>query len=183
MRFRLLIAPLLGALVSAGASAASYTVSEGSTLGFSATFQGETFEGTFGKFEATIRYDPADLAAASFDVNIDLASVVTGDADRDASLPDPEFFDTSKFPRARFVTTGFRQSGTDVIADGTLTLKGMSKPVSLKVRFTANGSDATLDVTTTLQRLDFDVGSGEYADTKTIANEVKVKGHLKLKAQ
>lgn len=183
MRFRLFIAPLLGAFIAAGATAAEYTVGAGSTLGFTATFQGETFEGRFDKFEATIRYDPADPASSLFDVTIDVASVATGDTDRDGALPDTEFFDTKQFPQARFVTTGFRQSGSEVIADGTLTLKGTSKPVSLAVAFAPTGTDATLEVTTTLKRLDFDIGSGEYADTSTIGNEVTVKGHLKLKAK
>jgi polyisoprenoid-binding protein YceI len=165
------------------AFAADYTVATGSTLGFTSGFQGQSFDGTFRKFDAAISYDAANLAASKFDVTVDLASVVTGDSDRDGALPDSDFFNVAKFPQAHFVTTGFRQSGSDVIADGTLSLKGVSKPVSLSVKFTPKGAGATLDVTTSLKRLDFNVGTGEYADTSTIGNEVKVKAHLELSAK
>lgn len=178
-----LLALVLGACLALPASATDYRVAAGSTLGFLADFQGEKFSGQFKTFDATIRYDPTDLAGSMFDVNVDLASVVTGDSDRDDALPGAEFFDVAKTPRARYTTTGFRKDGDKVIADGTLTLKGTSKPVSLVVRFHAGSGDTILDVTTTLKRLDFNVGSGEYADTSTIGNEVAVNGHLVLVAK
>jgi len=178
----MMLALIVGALATP-AVAADYNVVAGSTLGFTSSFQGESFDGSFKTFEATIRYDAADLASSKFEVKVDLASVITGDNERDGALPDSEFFDVKKFPQATFVSTGFRQSGKDVIADGTLSLKGVSKPVSLAVTFTGKGAAATLDVATTLKRLDFNVGSGEYADTSTIAAEVKVKAHLELAAK
>ena len=175
-----ILAALIGVALATPVTAAQYNVAAGSSLGFTGSFQGEGFDGTFRTFTAVIHYDAADLAKAKFEVDIDLASVVTGDSDRDGALPDGDFFDVKRFPTARFVTTAFRQSGADVVADGTLSLKGASKPVSLQVVFKPNGEGATLDVTTTLKRLDFNVGAGEYADTSTIGNEVKVKGHLIL---
>lgn len=174
------LAFILGAMLAAPAFAADYGVGANSTLGFRADFQGEKFDGRFQRFEATIAYDANDLAASKFDVEIDLASAVTGDSDRDEALPGRDFFHVAKFPKARYTTTGFRRDGGSVIADGTLSLKGASKPVSLVVKFTPSGSGATLEVTTTLKRLDYDVGGGEYADTSTIGNEVAVTGRLEL---
>lgn len=173
----------LFATLAAPAFAADYTVQPGSKLGFSGSFQGAGFDGEFKKFDATIRYDAADLATSKFDVKVDLASVVSGDSDRDGALPGEEFFNVAKFPVAHFVSSGFRQAGSDVIADGTLTIKGVSKPVSLKVTFAPAGTGATLGVTTTLNRLDYKIGEGEYADTSTIGADVKVKADLKLAAK
>jgi polyisoprenoid-binding protein YceI len=179
------LATLLLALVLPGlAAAADYTVQPASsTLGFSSTFQGETFQGHFGQWSAAISYDPANLAASKFDVTVHTASVQTGDSDRDSALPGEAFFDVAKYPDAHFVTTGFRKSGNQVVADGTLTLRGVSKPVSLQVNFAPQGSGATLDVSGTVQRLDFGVGSGEYADTSVIGAEVKITAHLQLAAK
>lgn len=173
---------LLLALALPGiATAADYTVQPASsTLGFSNTFQGESFDGQFGQWTAAIRYDPANLAASKFDVEVTLASVKTGDSDRDTALPGADFFDVAKFPKAHFVTTGFRRSGGKVIADGTLTLRGVSKPVSLEVAFKPQAGGATLDVAGTVKRLDFGVGTGDYADTSVIGGEVKVTAHLQL---
>ncbi|MGN6654233.1 MAG: YceI family protein [Rhodanobacter sp.] len=178
------LAILLLALALPGlAAAAEYTVQPGSTLGFSGSFQGETFDGHFGQWTAAISYDPANLAASTFDVTVHTASVQTGDSDRDSALPGEAFFDVAKYPEAHFVTTGFHQRGSQVIADGMLTLRGVSKPVSLQVNFAPRGSGATLEVTGTVQRLDFGVGSGEYADTSVIGAEVKIAAHLQLAAK
>ncbi|MHB1059727.1 MAG: YceI family protein [Rhodanobacter sp.] len=175
------LAILLALALPGMAVAADYTVQPAaSTLGFSGTFQGEAFQGRFGQWTAAISYDAANLAGSKFDVEVDLASVKTGDNDRDSALPGTDFFDVAKFPKAHFVTTGLRQSGGKVIADGTLTLHGISKPVSLEVTFKPQGGGATLDVAGTVKRLDFGVGTGDYADTSVIGGDVKVAAHLQL---
>ena len=174
---------LASCVLCSAAFASDYQVEKGSTLGFSSTFQGERFNGSFTRFEAQIRYDAANIEASKFDVSIDLASASTGDKDRDDTLPGSEFFNVAKFPNAHFVTRQFKRNGEQVIAEGTLTLKGIDKPVDLQVTFVPKEGGATLDVSTVLKRLDFDVGSGEYADTSTIGNEVEVKAHLELGAK
>jgi polyisoprenoid-binding protein YceI len=175
------LAILLALALPGIAAATDYTVQPASsTLGFSNTFQGESFDGRFGQWTAAISYDAANLASSKFDVEVDLASAKTGDSDRDSALPGSDFFDVAKFPKAHFVTTGFRQVGGKVIADGTLTLHGISKPVSLDVTFKPQASGATLDVAGTVKRLDFGVGTGEYADTSVIGGDVKVTAHLQL---
>lgn len=176
---------LLLALALPGLAAATdYIVQPAaSTLGFTGTFQGETFNGHFDKWNAAIRYDAADLAHAAFDVTVTLASVKTGDSDRDDALPGSDFFNVAKFPTARFVTTGFRRNGGQVVADGKLTLRGVTRPVSLDVDFHPTAGGATLDVKGTLHRLDFGVGGGEYADTSVIGADVKVGAHLQLTAK
>lgn len=187
MTFRLAYRPLallLALAIPCIANAADYTVQpSGSTLGFSSSFQGSGFDGHFDKWTAAISYDPAKLATSKFDVTVDLSSAKTGDSDRDSALPGTDFFDVAKYPQAHFVTTGFRQQGTQVIADGTLTLHGVTKPVSLNVTFKPQGGGATLDVSSTLKRLDFGVGGGQYKDTSVIGADVKVTAHLVLTAK
>ncbi|HET7332953.1 YceI family protein [Dyella sp.] len=164
-------------------SAADYSVQAGSTLGFTSNFQGSSFDGHFNKWTAAISYDPAKLASSKFDVTVNLATVKTGDNDRDSALPGPDFFNVAKYPQAHFVTTAFHQQGNQVIADGTLTLRGVTRPVSLSVVFKPQGSGATLDVTGTVKRLDFGVGGGQYADTSVIGADVKITAHLVLAAK
>jgi polyisoprenoid-binding protein YceI len=177
------LAVLLTVAAPCVAGAADYTVQPGSTLGFASSFQGSGFNGQFNKWTAAISYDATKLASSKFDVAVDLSSAKTGDNDRDSALPGPDFFNVAKFPQAHFVTTGFRQQGSQVIADGTLTLRGVTKPVSLNVTFKPQGSGATLDVSGTVNRLDFGVGGGEYKDTSVIAADVKVTAHLVLGAK
>lgn len=150
-----------------------------STLTFKGTYQGDGFDGKFKKFVAAISYDEADLSKAKFDVMVDAASVDTASDERDDSLKGDDFFDSKKFPQAHFVTTSFAK-GADgsVVAQGTLTIRNQSKPVTLKVQFAAHGDKATLDVDTTLKRQDF--GLGVSADWADIGADVPVHGHLAL---
>lgn len=183
MNIRISSLVLLALAAPSLASAADYSVQPGSTLGFTSNFQGSSFDGRFNQWNATISYDPAKLAASKFDVTVVLASAKTGDNDRDSALPGPDFFNVAKYPQAHFVTTAFHQQGSQVVADGMLTLRGVTKPVSLNVVFKPQGAGATLDVTATVKRLDFGVGGGQYADTSVIGPDVKVTGHLVLNAK
>lgn len=172
---------MLALTLSCAATATEYSAAPAtSTLGFSGTFQGEAFQGQFHQWNAAITYDPADLAGSHFDVTVILASAKTGDSDRDSALPGSDFFSVAKFPEAHFVSTIVHKVGATVVADGNLTLRGVTKPVSLDVAFKPQGSGATLDITGTVKRLDFGVGAGDYADTSVIGADVKITAHLQL---
>lgn len=152
-----------------------------STLTFKGSYQGDAFKGSFKKFEATIAYDPADLATSRFDVSIDLASANTASSERDDTLQGSDFFATSKFPKAHFVTQSFAKAADgSVSASGTLTIRDQTKPVSLKVTFNTDGNAATLDVDTVLKRSDFGLGGG--SDWADLGADVPVHGHLVLSA-
>lgn len=150
-----------------------------SGLGFDGIYQNGPFAGKFGKWTAAISYDENDLAHARFDVTVQLASVDTGSSERDQTLATPDFFDTAKFPQAHFVTTSFaRGADGGVVADGTLTIRGQGKPVELHVKFAATGGATTLDVSTTLDRFAFGLGTSD--DWADIGKQVNVHGHLVL---
>lgn len=179
------VAALLLVLVASPAPAHTWQVDAAhSTLAFTNTYQDVKYTGQFRRFTAKIDYDPADLARAKFDVTVDITSLDTQNSERDQAALGKAFFDAGKFPRAHFVTTSFRKAadGT-VLADGQLTLRGVTRPVTLQVEFVPGGDGATLDVTAQVQRLDFGIGGGEWADTSMIGNGVTVHGHLVLHAR
>lgn len=152
-----------------------------STLTFTNTYQNVEYTGQFRRFDAAIDYDPNDLAHAKFDVTIDITSLDTQNSERDQTALGADFFDTAKFPRAHFVTTAFRKAADGkVVAEGVLTLRGVSKPVALTVSFKPDGNTATLDVTAQVKRLDFGIGAGQWADPSMIGDGVTVRGHLQL---
>ncbi len=153
-----------------------------STLAFKGTYQNEGFDGKFKKFDAAISYDDTDITKAKFDVKVNVASVDTASSERDDSLKGDDFFAPKKFPQAHFLTTSFTKSSDGaVVAQGTLTIRDQTKPVTLKVKFTPNGDKATLDVDTTLKRADFGLGAGK--DWVDIGADVPVHGHLVLTAK
>ncbi len=173
---------LLLLLIAVPASAADWTMQPGSTLGFTAAYQGENFDGRFGKFLAQIRFDPAKLNDSRFDVRIVLTSADTQNSERDEALGSADFFNTKKSPEARYVASKFRAlGGNRYAADGVLTLRDISKPVSLNFTWTP-GAKPVLVGQALVKRLDFSVGTGEWADTDLLPNEVTVKTRLVLSA-
>ena len=150
-----------------------------SSLIFKGTYQSGPFDGGFAKFDAAISFDENDLAKDRFDVKVDLASVDTKSSERNDTLRTPDFFDTAKYPQARFITQAFGKGDDGGLeAKGSLTIRDKSKPVTLKVKFKESGDSATLDVDATLNRLDF--GLGASSDWSDIGKDIAVHGHLVL---
>ena len=179
-RMRLKLAALL--LATAGqAAAADYVQAPGSTLVFASNYQGETFTGRFGSFTTTMSFDPKQLASSQLDVAIQLAGTQTGNKDRDDTLVSVDFFNVGKFAQARYTATKFRAlGGNQYAADGTLTLRGASKPVTLTFTWTP-GAQPVLTGKATVKRLDCGGGGGDWADTSTIPNEVAISTKVVLK--
>ncbi|WP_430385491.1 YceI family protein [Blastomonas fulva] len=147
----------------------------GGRLGFTAQWNGEPVTGSFGKWSSNILFAPDALEASKVDVSIDLASVDTGDSQRDGTLTDTDFFDTSRFARASYRATRFTALGGDRYrADGTLTLRGVSKPLPLAFTLTIAGDKARARGTARIDRTSFGVGQGEYASTTEIAGPVAI---------
>ncbi len=158
----------------------AWTVAKGGKLGFTATWSGDALEGSFTRWTADIRFSPEALDRSSLTVSIDTASAQTGDAQRDESLPSGDFFDSASHPRATFTASKFRKTGEGrYIADGTLDLRGVKKPLSLPFSLKIDGDTATARGVTSLDRTMFGVGQGEWASTDQIAAKVKVSFSLK----
>jgi polyisoprenoid-binding protein YceI len=171
---------LLLAFFSQYAFAADYVQQPGSSLGFSGSYQGEAFNGNFAKFSSSIRFDPGNLAQSRFDVRITLSSANTKNAERDEQLMASDFFNAKAQPEARYVATKFRAlGGNRFIADGILTLRGVTKAAPLTFTWTP-GAKTQLVGTAKIQRLDFNVGTGDWDDTELIPNAVMVNTRLIL---
>jgi polyisoprenoid-binding protein YceI len=171
------------ACVAATAATAWRTDPTASHLGFKATQAGAEFEGRFKHFDPQIRFDPADLPGSHFLVEIDTKSVDTQDGERDATLVSGDLFATDRWPTARFETTGFTAKGKGRFeARGRLTIRDVTREVLLPFSFSAapGGKQATLSGGTSIRRLDFGVGQGEWVDTTWVGNEVKIQFELKL---
>lgn len=171
---------LLLVLFSTTVFSADYAQQPGSSLGFTGSYQGETFTGSFTKFNSNIRFDPAALAQSRFDVRITLTSANTKNAERDEMLLGSEFFNTPSQPEARYVASKFRALGNNrFVADGVLSLRGVSKPVPLTFTWTP-GVKPQLSGSAKVQRLDFKVGTGDWDDLELIPNAVIVNTRLLL---
>ena len=167
-----LLLPLL--LCAAPAFATDYVQAPGSALTFAGKYQGEVFTGKFPGFTTMFSFDPAQLATAKLDVAIPLATATTGNDDYDGELRGDDFFASAKFAQAHYVATKFRAlGGNRYAADGTLSLHGISKPVTLEFTWTP-GAKPVLAGKATVSRLAFGVGGGDWADTTLIPDAIAV---------
>jgi len=102
-----------------------------SQIQFSVKHMGiSTVRGTFPQFAGTIEENEGTVNAIT--VEIEMSSLNTGSNQRDEHLKSPEFFDTATHPTATFALTTFTRAGDDVTAIGALTIRGVTKPVTLK---------------------------------------------------
>ncbi len=180
--FRSLAIGALSAALALPAFAADYVQAPGSSLAFAGTYQGETFAGTFPGFVTTISFDPADLAAGKLSVTIPLATATTQNVDYDTEMRGSAFLDATRFAQATYTASGFRDLGNgQYAADGMLDLHGVRKPITLTFAWTP-GTRPLLSGRAMVPRLDFGVGTGDWADTGTIPNEIAVSTRVYLQS-
>ena len=90
--------------------------------------------GEFGAYQGKVVLDDADVTRSTVEATIDVNSVNTKVADRDAHLKSPDFFDVAKYPSITFKSTKVAKAGKDQLkVTGDLTLHGVTKPVVLDV--------------------------------------------------
>lgn len=90
-----------------------------------------TVHGQFAIKEGTVNYDAKNVSNSSVMAVLDIATVTTGNAQRDAHLKSADFFDTAKYPLASFKSSKIVKAGDGYDVFGDLTLHGVTKPVTL----------------------------------------------------
>ncbi|XVQ10778.1 YceI family protein [Spirillospora sp. CA-255316] len=118
--------------------------------------------GSFTDFSGTIEI-AEDLASSTASAEIKMASIDTRNADRDAHVRSADVLDIENHPTMAFKTTGLRSEGGDHYLDGELTIRGITRPVSLEVEFNGVGDDpwggfrAGFSASTTINRKDWGI--------------------------
>ncbi len=166
------VASLLGTLALGGSLALAQTSTwvpdkAHSSVDFSILHMSlSQVRGHFGNIGGSIVWNEGDITKSTVNVTIDVTTVDTGVAARDADLKSDHFFDVAKFPTATFVSTSVSKSGSGLTVSGNLTLHGVTKPVVLQIdgpRGPLPGMDkkphAGFTATTTVKRTDFGIGT------------------------
>jgi polyisoprenoid-binding protein YceI len=170
----------LAAAALADAPAAHYTLDPAkSTLEFQFVQAGAQNKGKFTKFQTTLDFSPDSPQTGKLDVAVDMNSLDTGDKERDDTLRGADLFSVAKFPQAHFTSTQITKTATGYDAAGKLTLRGVTKDIH--VPFSFKTADAGyLTGKTTLKRLDFGVGQGDWKSTEWVGSDVTVTYSLRL---
>jgi len=176
----------LGGVAPATAAPVKYTLDPaGSLLRFSFEQAGANNNGRFGKYTADIVFGANDLATSKIDVSIDVASLDTGDKERDDTLKTADLFDVAKFPKARFVASKITLTGAGRYeAAGKLTIRNVTKDIKLPITFQTRqekGKEVgSMTGRVTVKRLEYGVGQGDWKSTEWVKDDVLVTFSLKL---
>jgi polyisoprenoid-binding protein YceI len=139
--------------------------------------------GRFNEFSGTFSFDEKQPENASIEVTIKTSSVDSNHAERDKHLRDEDFLHVSKYPEAKFVSTGYSQDkdGKGVLK-GNLTLRGVTKPVEIDVEFIGAGADpwggyrAGFEGTTSFAMADFGIMKELGPKSKDVEMILSVEG-------
>lgn len=146
--------------------------------------------GSFEKFDVTV-VTAEDPTATTVEAVIDIASVNTNQKDRDAHLRTSDFFQVDEFPTATFTSSSIAITGDDFTITGDLTLRGVTKPITLTGEFGGIATDgygqtkAGLTASTKINRHDFGVSwnAALEAGGLTLGDDISLTIELQLVLQ
>jgi polyisoprenoid-binding protein YceI len=130
----------------------------------------------------------ADPTQSSVTAEIDLASINTGQEQRDAHIKSADFFEVETYPTMTYKSTGIRVEDGEYILDGDLTLKGVTKSVPLHLELNGFGPDpyggtrAGFTATGELNRGDFNVSFNAPMANGGVVVGDKISLHLEIEA-
>ncbi len=155
-----------------------------SDVQFIATQAGAPIEGTFRRFDGRVCLDAASPGQDIVAVTVETASVDMGIPEFDAEMRGPLFFDSARWPAARFESTGIRLLGPGRYAvTGRFTLRDRTRIIEAPFTLAEVPGGAVISGDIALQRLDYDIGLGEWRDTRWVGNEVLLRFRVALTSE
>lgn len=148
--------------------------------------------GRFRAFEGTVHFDPAQPTQSSVQFTIQASSIDTNEPTRDTHLRSADFFDVERFPRLTFASETVTVLGPDRFdVAGTLTIRGIAKPIVLPVVFLGLAKDpwgqqrAGFEASVLLNRKDFGLNWNAALETGgfLVGDEVTVTLSIQAVAQ
>ncbi len=148
-----------------------------------------TVNGNFTDYEGSFYFEPDKLSESKFTFNIPVSSINTNNKKRDADLVSDNFFNAEKYPEIKFVSTKFeKKSDTEFIVHGDLSIKDVTKNIGIPFKITGQmehpmkkGTQLIgLSFNTSLNRTDYNIGTGNWASTLVVGDNVPVEINLEL---
>ena len=156
---------------------------ERSRIGFRALQMGAPFDGEFKQYRASITFDPARLDQSEVSFIVDIDSVDTQNAERDAAIRSADWFDAETHPTATFVSEGFTEVGDGRYeAKGALTMRGVTRDVLFPFTLDVVGEEgrqiAKVNGAFAIARTEYGVGQGQWASDGVVGAQVLIQVDL-----
>jgi polyisoprenoid-binding protein YceI len=157
-----------------------------SSLEFTFVQAGAQNKGRFTRFQVAFDFAAENLGASRLDVTVEINSLDTGDQERDETLRSADLFAVAKFPQAHFAASQINRTASGYEAVGKLTIRGVTRDARVPLAFrtaTENGAAVGyMSGKTSVRRLDYGVGQGDWKATDQVGNDVGVSFALRLSA-
>ena len=155
-----------------------------SSLEFTFMQAGAANKGRFTRLQVAFDFSAENLAASRLDVTIEMSSTDTGDQERDDTVKGADLFAVAKFPQAHFAASQINRTASGYEAVGKLTIRGVTRDARVPFSFrtaTENGAAVGyMSGKTSVRRLDYGVGQGDWKATDQVGNDVAVSFTLRL---
>jgi polyisoprenoid-binding protein YceI len=155
-----------------------------SSLQFAFVQAGAQNTGKFSKFPVALDAAADGSAVAKLDVTVDMTTLDSGDKDRDDTLRGADLFSVTIFPKAHFLATQITKTAAGFDALGKLTLRDVTRDqhVLFTLRSANEQGHPALYLTgkTTIHRLDYGVGQGDWKSTEWVGADVTVTYNVRL---
>lgn len=137
--------------------AVDYKIADGYSVKFVGDHPKNDPSGEFKGLTGKISFDPANLAASSFNASIEVATINTGNGMKNTHAKSEMWFDAAKYPTISFASTSITKGDAGYIANGKLTMHGVTKDISIPFTFENNVFAGTFEI----NRLDYNVNVAE----------------------
>lgn len=124
---------------------------------YAVRFSGNGAEGTFSDLQGTLRFSPAEPAKATMDVSVAVSTISTGNNTKDKHARGEDWFDAAQYPNIRFVSNAITVTDEGYEARGTLTMKGVSKTVTIPFTFAETNQGGLFTGKLTVDRQDYNI--------------------------
>lgn len=151
-----------------------------SHIAFHFRIEDSKFTGYFADFSARYCWQGEAPETGNINVSVNMTSVKTGNSDLDTGMQEQDALDTADFPTAHWVTQSISKHGDNYQVQGKLTIHGISKQQNGSFQLKRQNHGWQLTGSSTLNRMDYQLGTGQYNDTSFIPAEVKVEFDLEL---
>lgn len=160
-----------------------------SSVKFTATHFFSDVPGSFKEYSGEFYLDPENITEATMNFTVQVKSIDTDNKKRDNHLMSADFFNADKYPIIQFQSQRIEKTGENkYLVHGDLTIRDVTKKVALPMTFKGvmkhpmmkNTKIMGLSFNTTIDRTDYNVGTGDWAATAVVGDEVDVNIDLEL---
>jgi polyisoprenoid-binding protein YceI len=164
-------APLVACLLLGTCYASAQNTVSRAAITFKTKNLGIGVDGSVGGLQATVHFNPNDLANASFDALVDVNTLTTDNSLRDEHLKSDEFFDVAHYPKILLKSIAIsHKSGNRYTGQFNLTIKNKTKTIEIPFTYTTKGDLSDFTGSFKINRLDYAVGGSSL----TLSNEVTI---------